>query len=434
MRRRVFLSAAAAAALAIGLTGCNSAVPNSGGSGSGGGTTIQVLSNFTPDVARGKVLEQLIAKFNAAHKGEYTVVSKSQPDWPTLQQQIRSSISAGSPADVFLYNYNPTDLSREKSGKLMDWSKYLDADSAWKARFKAANLSSLTVGSQTVALPADQSPALFYYNKALFKKAGISTFPTTWNELLSDAQKLKAKGIPAIALQTADDAWYAMNALSYSALAHGGADATAVGANLDSPAIKQSAADVQKLLADYSPKDAVGGNYAAASADFLGGRAAMVIDGPWLISSVTSKMSNPDDIGVAAGPSATSGAEAGSIVTDSLNAWGAAKQTDPKKTKAVVAWLKFFTSNESAATMAVDGQYPMAVQTELSDAQKAKATSQMASFIDIANKAPAVVVSAGRNLNSSTQAAVPSLLESMALGKTAPASFAAQLQKSNSSK
>ena len=225
-----------------------------------------------------------------------------------------------------------------------------------------------------------------------------------------------------------------MNAFSYAALAHGGADATAVDADLDSPAIKSSAADVQKLLADYAPKDAVGGNYAAASADFLGGRAAMVIDGPWLISSVQSKMSNKDQIGVAAGPSAPGGAEAGSIVTDSLNAWGAAKQTDPKKTKAVVAWMKFFTSNESAAEMAVDGQYPMAVQTDLTDAQKAKAPSQMASFLDIANKAPSVVVNVGRNLNSSTQAEVPSMLESMALGKTTPAAFAAQLQKTNSAK
>ena len=56
---------------------------------------IQVLSNFTSDVARGKVLDELIKEFNAQHQGEYTVVSKAQPDWPTLQQQIRSLISAG---------------------------------------------------------------------------------------------------------------------------------------------------------------------------------------------------------------------------------------------------------------------------------------------------------------------------------------------------
>jgi hypothetical protein len=53
--------------------------------------------------------------------------------------------------------------------------------------------------------------------------------------------------------------------------------------------------------------------------------------------------------------------------------WGAAKQSDPKKTAAVVAWMKFFTSNDAAAQMAVDGQYPMAVKTILTDADQRRA-------------------------------------------------------------
>ncbi len=433
MRRQLFLALAAGASLAMMASACSSAVPNSA---SGGQTTIQILSNFTPDVARGKVLEKLISEFNAQNKGKYTVVSKSQPDWPTLQQQIRSSLSAGTPADVFIYNYNPTDLSREKSGKLMDWSTYLEQDPTWKARFKAQNLTDLTVGNQTVALPADQSPALFYYNKALFKKAEIASFPTTWPEFFADAQKLKDKNIPAIALQTADDAWYAMNAFSYLGVAAGGADVFKTGSDLNTPAITKAAADTQKLLTSYAPKDAVGGNYAAASADFLGGRAAMVIDGPWLISSIQGQMKNSSDqIGVAAGPTSADGnMQAGTIVTDSLNAWGAAKQTDPDKTKAVVAWMKFFTSNSSAADMAVNGQYPMAVNTTLPASLEASASPQMASFLRIANSTPAAVVNLQRNVNSSTQAELPSMLESLALGRTAPNDFAASLQKSNSTK
>ncbi len=40
---------------------------------------IQVLSNFTSDVARGKVLDELIKEFNAQHKGEYTVYRRRSP-------------------------------------------------------------------------------------------------------------------------------------------------------------------------------------------------------------------------------------------------------------------------------------------------------------------------------------------------------------------
>ncbi|WP_257610710.1 extracellular solute-binding protein, partial [Oenococcus oeni] len=44
-------------------------------------------------------------------------------------------------------------------------------------------------------VPYATNAAGVIYNKALFKKAGIKTVPTTWNELIADAKILKAKGI-----------------------------------------------------------------------------------------------------------------------------------------------------------------------------------------------------------------------------------------------
>ena len=249
---------------------------------------IQVLSNFTSDVARGKVLDEFIKEFNAQHQGEYTVVSKAQPDWPTLQQQIRSLISAGKTPDVFIYNFNPSDLSREKSGQLMDWSKSLDDDAAWKGRFRASDLDKLTIDGKLIGIPADQSPALVYYNMDLLKAAGINSAPKTWDEFFADGKKLKAKGAAALAMMTADDAWHTMNAFSYIAASAGGADAFAAGKSLDSPAVVTAAEDAKRLFALSTP-DALGGNYSASSSAFLNGQAAAVIDGPWLISSIRAR-------------------------------------------------------------------------------------------------------------------------------------------------
>jgi ABC-type glycerol-3-phosphate transport system substrate-binding protein len=430
MRIRTLLGIAATAALAIGLAGCGSAVPGGGSSS----TEIQIWSNFTSDVARGKVLDQLITEFNAQHKGQYTVVSKAQPDWPTLQQQIRSSISAGRTPDVFLYNFNPSDLSREKSGQLMDWTSALDADSAWKDRFKKDNLDQLTIGGKLAGIPGDQSPAFVYYNMDLLKAAGITSTPTTWDEFYADADKLKAKGTAALAMMTADDGWHTMNAFSYLAAGAGGPQAIASGADLDTAAIRAAAENTKKLLS-YSTPDAVGGNYAASSSAFLNGQAAAVIDGPWLISSIQKSMKDPSAVTVAAAPTFGDGKlKAGSAVTDSLNVWGAAKQKDSKKAAAVVEWMKFFTSNSSAATMAVEGEYPMAVSTQLSDADTAKASAQMAQIIKLNNAAPSVMVQLQRGLTTGAQAQLPSLLESLALGQTAPAAFATQLQTDNAAK
>lgn len=429
MRRRTIMALAGVFALAVGTAGCASAVP--GGGGGDSGTEIEILSNFTSDVSRGKVLDELIAEFNEENEGKYTVVSKAQPDWPTLQQQIRSRISAGDAPDVFLYNYNPTDLSREESGALMDFSAALDDDPEWKARFKADQLDALTVGGEIVGIPGDQAPALFYYNSTLLEQAGISEFPTTWDELLSAAQTLKDSGVGAISMMTADDAWHTMNVFSYLATAAGGADVYAPGADLDSPAIA-TAADYTKQFLALSTPDAVGGNYASSSSNFINGQSAMVVDGPWLISSIQSGVEDPCTIQVAAAPTFADGTiEPGYTVTDSLNAWAAAKQDDPAKEEAVIAWMKFLTSNDSAVRMAIDGEYPMAVQTDLSPEDTERASCQMAQVIEINNAAPAVVTQMGRLITSAAQADLPSLLEGLALDRVSPEQFATELQAAN---
>jgi ABC-type glycerol-3-phosphate transport system substrate-binding protein len=423
----------ALAVAALGLTACGNAVPNQGGdeAGAGGAIKVEMLSNFTSDVARGKVLDQLIEDFNGDHKGEIEVVSSPEPDWPTLQQRIRSLISAGDAPDVFIYNYNPTDLSREKSGALMDWSSALDDDADWKKRFDQNNLDALTVDDQLVGIPADQSPALMYYHSDQFGQAGIDSFPETWDEFMDDAAKLKDDGHAALAMMTADDAWHTMNALSYVAASAGGAEAYAPGQPMDEKAV-ETAADWTQRLFGVSTQDAVGANYAVSSRNFLSGQAAAIIDGPWLISSIQNDVENPCDVKVAPAPVLdNSQLDHGFTVTDSLNVWGAAKQDDPDKEAAVVEWMKFLTSNESAVKMAVDGEYPMAVQTELSDADRERASCQMAQVLDIQNKAEDSVVQMGRGITTAAQEKLPSLLQSLALGDLTPAEFAQQLQQAN---
>jgi ABC-type glycerol-3-phosphate transport system substrate-binding protein len=402
-----------------------------GTTGSGSAVKVTVLSNFTSDVARGKVLNALIAQFNQSHVGQIEVVSSPDPDWPTLQQKIKSMIAAHSAPDVFLYNYNPSDLTREQSGELMDWSSYLNADPAWKASFRPENLQGVTVNGQIVAIPSDQAPVLFYYHKDLFTKAGIQTFPTTWTEFFQDADKLKASGVAPIALMTADDAWHTMNAFTYLTTATGGVNVFDPAQPLNSSAVVTGATQLKKLFG-YTTSDAIGANYSISSNNFLTGKAAMVIDGPWMISSIQAKTGSPGDVAVAAAPTNGDGkVPPGYIVTDSLNLWGAAKQSDKAKEQAVVAWMKFLTSADSARKLSVEGQYPLAVKTTLTPADITAAGPLMGQVLQLNTAAPATVVEVVRNIKTAAQAQLPSLLESLALGQTAPQDFANQLQNFN---
>jgi ABC-type glycerol-3-phosphate transport system substrate-binding protein len=433
VRRKTALAVAAVVVTVTAVQACSSGGASSQGSSSGP-VTIDVVSNFTSDIARGQVLNDLIKQFNAEHKGKITAISQTTADWPSLQAKIRTEISVGDAPDVFLYNFNPSDLTLEKYGadKLINWTSYLNADPAWKASFTSADLNALTFSGDTVAIPDDQSSALIYYRKDLFAKAGIGSFPTTWTQFWADAAKLQRAGITPIALQTADDAWYAMNALSYLAISDGGTGAY-YATHLGTAPLTSAAASLKKLFG-YAPKNAVGANYAVASADFLDGKAAMVIDGPWLISSIQQDIPNYcSNVGVATGPTNGGSTEQpGTIVTDALTVWGAAASPNQAEQQAVVDWMKFYTSAGSAAEMATTGQFPLIVKTPTTGTAFAKSNCLVKPFVDLTNAAPAKVVNAERYMTTEAQAQLPSLIEGLALGSISPQKFVATLQQLNS--
>jgi multiple sugar transport system substrate-binding protein len=60
------------------------------------------------------------------------------------------------------------------------------------AAWNAAMVDYLTRNGKTYGLPLVQSNAAMYYNKAMFREAGISDPPSTFAELLADARKLVA--------------------------------------------------------------------------------------------------------------------------------------------------------------------------------------------------------------------------------------------------
>src|ERR1700722_20253104 len=72
----------------------------------------------------------------------------------------------------------------------------LDADAKqWLEGFYPAFLANSHADGQTWSVPFQRSTAIFYYNKAAFKDAGLDPekFPTTWAELADTAAKLVRK-------------------------------------------------------------------------------------------------------------------------------------------------------------------------------------------------------------------------------------------------
>ncbi|GAA5210652.1 ABC transporter substrate-binding protein [Microbacterium kyungheense] len=139
----------------------------------------------------------------------------------------------------------------------------------------------------TYNLPISLSGNGIIYNKALFEKAGITEEPTTYSELLEDAQKLSDSGTIPFAM-SAQDNWWPQFIVYYPLAEHGaneelGAEMAAGEATFsDSKPWKESLDIVHELTPYYMPNP-VGTSQTAAQSAFLAGQSAM-FPATWILS------------------------------------------------------------------------------------------------------------------------------------------------------
>lgn len=60
--------------------------------------------------------------------------------------------------------------------------------------FASGPWNKVQYNNKPYAIPIDSGPEVFFYNKAVFDKAGISEAPKTWDEYYQDAKKIRATG------------------------------------------------------------------------------------------------------------------------------------------------------------------------------------------------------------------------------------------------
>ncbi|HEY1702822.1 MAG TPA: extracellular solute-binding protein [Trebonia sp.] len=128
-------------------------------------------------------------------------------------------------------------------------------------------------------IPSEDQYNVWYYNKALFKQAGLTGPPATWAQLIADCKTLLAHGITPLANGTADD----QGALNYidgilpSMLPASEMKGLATGAySWDSPAVRQSIQLLEDLV-PYYEAGFTGILFEGPGSDlFPGGHSAMI--------------------------------------------------------------------------------------------------------------------------------------------------------------
>jgi raffinose/stachyose/melibiose transport system substrate-binding protein len=146
-------------------------------------------------------------------------------------------------------------------------------------------------------MPFDRQFYIGFYNKAAFAKAGVKSVPTNWNDLYSACTKLKSAGYTPIVYgnggQSLGALYYPWYDASYIAIGqssvsglrdlYSGANQWNSAKNVDSynkyAALKTKGCTNADILTKTNNVE-----------DFIGGKAAMIIDGTWDTKKFTDAM------------------------------------------------------------------------------------------------------------------------------------------------
>jgi multiple sugar transport system substrate-binding protein len=313
------------------------------------GTVTLTVAGWTSTPAEDSLVQQNLNNFEKLHPNIKIKWSPIPGDYPT---KMRANVASGTVPDVF---YLQPAMSSEyiSAGKLLNLSPYMARDHVSASDYYPSLLNPFTCTSgQVYGLPKDWDSLGVFYNKQMFQAAGIP-FPSanwTWQDMQTDAQKLtknpgSSNSTYGIVLTPDTSRWGAfLFANGGSVLSKDGTQSTFN--NQAGVSALQYYDSFLKNKTGAIPTT-VGTPY---NGDSLGkGRAAMIIEGGWLIPYLASTYPG-FQYGIAPLPTAPTGKKADLIFT---NAWSAYSGTQHPE----AAWelIKYMTGTTVQQSQLNDG-------------------------------------------------------------------------------
>lgn len=342
LSRRGFLAASAATGLgAAALSACGS----SGGGNSSGKTEIEWWNITTTQPAK-KLWAQRAKEFEAAHPDVKIKIVTLENE--AYKSKMTAQTASGKLPDIFhtwgggvLQQQIDAGLVEDLSGKISSWTK----------DYLPASVAPFRLDDKMYAVPFDVGMVGFWYNKALFKQAGIDTPPTTWSGYLDAVKALKDEGITPIAL-AGKEKWPGMYYWAYLSMRVAGLDAmqkAADDADFTGEDFVKAGAHLEELVA-LKPfqKGFLGAAYSTPTGEAAAmgnGKAAMELMGQWApVVQEDAGKGLGKDLGFFSFPEVEGGKGALTEVFGGSNGHAVRKGAPD----AAVEFLKFFAEQEFA--------------------------------------------------------------------------------------
>ena len=434
MLKRI-LASAVMGTMVVSLAACGKGGDDkASGSDDSGKVVLDVINYHVGTDYAADYYSYLFEEFKKTEEGKNVEFNFEEiPTTDAYNQKIKLLISSGDLTDiVFNGGNNITELTA-KSGKVADLTPYFEEDAEWKALFDDTSLEFNTVEGKIYGVPVSKEISYIYYNKELFKQAGIDAPEVafaSWDEFFAACDKLKEAGITPVGMDSADSGW--LTNLWMSALIGTAGDAgnqwmnTMYPTDFNTPEVEKAAETIQKMFKEYTTADAVGGKYDPMATHFFNGEVAMFPNGPWMIPDFSQEEKAPegfyDKVGIMLMPG--NGMEMVPTPGDMVGA------TEEDKIKAAVAFLKFETTPENQIkALEMTGLQPVSNNLDI-PAELTESDPLMAEVLEIQNKAE---VTYGQNQAYWYQNTIDTFsteLPELAYGNITPKEFCEKLTQS----
>jgi len=269
--KRIAAALAGATTLSLVLAACGD---NGGGSASSSGTTVTsltVLDYYNNDPDKSLVQKGLDS---CASKLGITIQRETVPG-DTLIQKVLQQASSKTLPDVLMLD-NPDVQQIAATGALAPLNDMgLNGDGVIKGMVDATSYQGKLYG----LAPVTNTIALFY-NKDMLAEAGVQP-PKTWDELKAAAKKLTKPGRYGMAFNanaTYEGSWQFLPAMWTN-----GGDET----DLTSPQVAEALQLwVDLVKSGSASKSVINWTQGDVNDQFIAGKAAMMVNGPWQIPSL----------------------------------------------------------------------------------------------------------------------------------------------------
>ncbi|HEY4453236.1 MAG TPA: extracellular solute-binding protein, partial [Pseudonocardiaceae bacterium] len=199
MRLGRFASVVALAALtAASITAC-------GGGSSASNSSPTTLTYWASDQGTSIANDQqVLAPALAAFQKQTGIkVNMEVIPWSDLLNRILAAATSGQGPDVLNIG-NTWSASLQATGAFLPFDSATMSQIGDKSQFLSLSATG-AAGQDPVGLPVYANAYGLYYNKKMFAAAGIANPPTTWDELISDGQKLTTGGHYGLSVEGGSD-------------------------------------------------------------------------------------------------------------------------------------------------------------------------------------------------------------------------------------